>query len=509
MISIVITGRNDNYGGDFKARMFLALHRNVELLERYAVDYEIVFVEWNPIEEKPYVCRKICSEYVKARAFVVPFAIHQAYSTNPQMPFCEMPAKNIGIREAMGDSILVLNADIVLSESIVEEISQLEPLDNVFYRARRVDIEVPCRSECFSEEKVIVLSNGEELIEPVAYLGAGGDFCFATKSAFLKLGGYDESSRFTTRAKDWQFFLNALQLGFEIEFVGKVYHIDHGEGFRNTQENVRNTAQAHFGSFWNFELELPFRNPDNWGMQGVKKKEFPGERIHSLLVSSVGETRWNKDTDRAMKERVLPANGSSGWKGAQLMHLLLQILTKQSSFKLHLNQLDTLGQWQLMCRNLGISPDKYLIESSAQAEADVVELQDELNFQNRSIRIPRFIEGIDSKTPQFNPFLLKRLMRAYLFFIENRFQRILVYGAGEHTLEVLKIGIPKDVEIVGVVVTKPSIDKYLTFPCFAVQLVDPEDYDAVLISSISFEGEMLNEAKKWDLKNVYPLYSAN
>ena len=54
-LSIVLTGRNDNFGGDFNERFFRALRFNHRNLTAAGVDHEIVFVEWGPIDGKPYL----------------------------------------------------------------------------------------------------------------------------------------------------------------------------------------------------------------------------------------------------------------------------------------------------------------------------------------------------------------------------------------------------------------------------------------------------------------------
>jgi hypothetical protein len=45
MISIILAGRNDNYGGNFENRLFSTLTYNLEQLDKAGVDYEVIFVE--------------------------------------------------------------------------------------------------------------------------------------------------------------------------------------------------------------------------------------------------------------------------------------------------------------------------------------------------------------------------------------------------------------------------------------------------------------------------------
>ena len=45
-ISIVITGRNDNYGGDFNARLQRCVSYNHQELTSHKIDSELIFVKW-------------------------------------------------------------------------------------------------------------------------------------------------------------------------------------------------------------------------------------------------------------------------------------------------------------------------------------------------------------------------------------------------------------------------------------------------------------------------------
>ena len=50
--SIITTGRNDNYDGNFSDRLAYAMSMNM----RQMPEEEFIFVEWNPIMDKPLVC---------------------------------------------------------------------------------------------------------------------------------------------------------------------------------------------------------------------------------------------------------------------------------------------------------------------------------------------------------------------------------------------------------------------------------------------------------------------
>ncbi|MBI2189904.1 MAG: hypothetical protein HYU37_22735 [Acidobacteria bacterium] len=52
-LSIIVTGRNDGYGGDFVARFFATLQFNHRELTARAVAYELLLVEWAPVAGAP------------------------------------------------------------------------------------------------------------------------------------------------------------------------------------------------------------------------------------------------------------------------------------------------------------------------------------------------------------------------------------------------------------------------------------------------------------------------
>ena len=62
LISIVLTGRNDGYGGDFLTRFFRTLGFNHLQLVSRGIAHEIVFVEWAPPRDRPAAAGRIDRE---------------------------------------------------------------------------------------------------------------------------------------------------------------------------------------------------------------------------------------------------------------------------------------------------------------------------------------------------------------------------------------------------------------------------------------------------------------
>ncbi|HYJ95787.1 MAG TPA: hypothetical protein VEV86_14245, partial [Vicinamibacterales bacterium] len=100
-MSLVLTGRNDGYGGDFIARFFRSLRFNHQQLTARGIAYELVFVEWAPpsdarlirdqiFDALPELDVAVCSWYVVDPRY------QEVLSLNPRLEYLEFPAKNVG-----------------------------------------------------------------------------------------------------------------------------------------------------------------------------------------------------------------------------------------------------------------------------------------------------------------------------------------------------------------------------------------------------------------------------
>ena len=49
MLSVIVAGRNDDYGKDFKERLFRTAFHNCGLLQAAGIDFEYILAEWNPV----------------------------------------------------------------------------------------------------------------------------------------------------------------------------------------------------------------------------------------------------------------------------------------------------------------------------------------------------------------------------------------------------------------------------------------------------------------------------
>lgn len=145
-LSIVLAGRNDNYGGDFDMRLANSLKWYYSICEKAKLYTEIVLVNYNPIPDSPALQSRITvpkgAKYVVLRMITVDEKTHNSYNNEEKrkkLPFYEFIAKNIGIRRAKGEYILSTNADIIVPDNILKHIAQQSLASDTYYRTSRAD----------------------------------------------------------------------------------------------------------------------------------------------------------------------------------------------------------------------------------------------------------------------------------------------------------------------------------------------------------------------------------
>jgi len=246
MISIVFVGRNDNYGGDFDARLLSTTRHNTCALEARGIAYEIVFVEWNPLPNRRLLSELICTEFAAARCFVVDGEIHRLVSCNRHIAVLEYHAKNVGARMARGQWLLLTNPDNYLGREILDFLGNGPPDPDTLYRAGRIniddarEIDAPDRIDPFRRD-------------PPPFIQGSGDFALCSQHLFTRIGGFREDLAFTNTHKDSIFCHAVYDLTAKAQKIGKTFHLRHArdDATRRRIEyawhQVPRTAQPTFG----------------------------------------------------------------------------------------------------------------------------------------------------------------------------------------------------------------------------------------------------------------------
>src|ERR1044072_4643258 len=98
-LSIVVTTRNDDHGGDPLKRLQAFVNTLAAQCRRTSLDAEVIVVEWNPPPDRPRVselCRVPEDTPFRLRFVEVSPALHQQRRFGSVLPLFQMIAKNVG-----------------------------------------------------------------------------------------------------------------------------------------------------------------------------------------------------------------------------------------------------------------------------------------------------------------------------------------------------------------------------------------------------------------------------
>jgi len=148
-ISIVITGRNDDYGVNFLERInTFVRHLDLQTVKHPDL-FELIVVEYNPLPDRaPMKDVLYKSKNFVTRIVTVPEHLHK--TAGMTAPVLEFWGKNAGIRRARCDFVLVSNPDIIFSNEMIDALAEKNLDENCVYRTDRYDY----RGEGIENEKI-------------------------------------------------------------------------------------------------------------------------------------------------------------------------------------------------------------------------------------------------------------------------------------------------------------------------------------------------------------------
>lgn len=266
-ISIIVVGRNDNYGGDFSFRLKTVLDWNLTHLP----NAELIYIEWNQIKERPSDCDWISKRYLNSYCYIVSNEIHKKITDNPKMPMMEYFAKNIGIRKSQSNWVLMINADVFIGSDTLKNLHRLN-VDTVYgthYISIKWDGE-PLNESHQKDKKIRVA----QFTAPYNLSATVGNFIFTHKKNWLKATGYDERLYNVRAGVDSNGLLQLLYSGLKTQVLGSHFHLDHPESI------IHGTNDSHGNHLFD---NIPYQNPDDWGMANYPLKKI-SERIWELQV---------------------------------------------------------------------------------------------------------------------------------------------------------------------------------------------------------------------------------
>ncbi|HEV2765499.1 MAG TPA: hypothetical protein VGV38_21125 [Pyrinomonadaceae bacterium] len=267
-VCAVFAGRNDDFVPDNEERVRAVVEWNSRVL----CD-EVIFVEWNPLPDRPLLSEKLTKDYANLRCYVVPAEIHARVSTNPRMPVMEYHAKNVGIRRAVSDYVCGTNSDILWDMDVKRTRWLLD--ERLVFRTRRVELRwdgsAP-RQEYLRDPRNRVEYRGGWRQE-LAY--GCGDFTLAHRSLWHRARGYDESLTGERISCDGRGLMQLIKLGGRPVHMGHHYHLFHGTS------SVASGHGSH-GEIFKYWENLPYENPPEWGLGDCAEEEV-AERVWKLV----------------------------------------------------------------------------------------------------------------------------------------------------------------------------------------------------------------------------------
>ncbi|HVB19809.1 MAG TPA: hypothetical protein VNF51_00775 [Candidatus Paceibacterota bacterium] len=316
-LSVVITARNDDYGGNLLNRIGTFIKVLAYFIERYELPSELIIVEYNPVSDKPRLSEVLpidgASKFLSYRFIEVPESFHKKCPGSDKMPMLEFLAKNIGIRRAHGEYILSMNPDIIVSEELIAWLVKAQLDIHTYYRTNRHDITIIffnpklsvqeilkiARSHVFMVflnnrtqyrswfawlKRVLVSRNkgsalmcplfnkkNDGLDEEVVHERAAGDFLLMHRSLWEMVGGYDQEP--ITGFVDGYILYVLYCFGVKQAILPyPIYHINHQVGHADRPRIAAKMFREKIEKM--LADKIPYKQRDeNWGFPDEVFKE--------------------------------------------------------------------------------------------------------------------------------------------------------------------------------------------------------------------------------------------
>jgi hypothetical protein len=143
-LSIVVTARNDDHGGNLIGRMQAFVNAWIGQAKRHELSSELIVVDWNPPQDRPPLIHALKwpadTGPCQVRFIQVPPEIHRTYQHAAALPLYQMIGKNVAMRRSRGRFILATNIDIIFSDELVRFIAQEQLQPGRMYRMDRLDV---------------------------------------------------------------------------------------------------------------------------------------------------------------------------------------------------------------------------------------------------------------------------------------------------------------------------------------------------------------------------------
>jgi hypothetical protein len=263
--SVILSSRNDNYGGNLHKRTTMAL---TSLIEHHD---EVVFVDWKTVNGEGVISniKKNLPHSKKLKWIQVPKNLLKSnYPSIADYSMIESIGRNVGIRRTENEIIISTNIDII---STPLDFSKLDI--GSFYTVPRRDVEESFHLSFNDYESLYshLISNKDSFTakerisssdDEWSLINCCGDYQIGHKDTWFKMKGFEESVLFgcgidTNVMKKASFYSEIKVLDHYI------FHLNHGKNAERDEDESVPPMSDQKSIIKNFTEST---NPDNWGM---------------------------------------------------------------------------------------------------------------------------------------------------------------------------------------------------------------------------------------------------
>ena len=310
-LSIVVTSRNDDYGGDYYNRFKAGINGILLQAERHHLRSELILVEWNPPSGKPLLkdvfAWPLHSSFCSVRAIVVPASIHARYDFSKKIPVHGSVAANVGIRRARGEFILSTCADDLFCDEVIKFLASEQLDKNAMYGMNRYNVRREVTLLPTLEQQLIYCQGNVTSVNnlgscyfgsseaPVLNRHGSGDFILFSKERWHLLHGFPEIDIISVGCDAIVGYMAYLSGAREV-ILGepmRIYHIEHSTRRQYTKRKIvilLETIYMRLSWLMRFSWLKSFAHILGY----VVYKLFPPQTVlESMGLASLGRGEWN------------------------------------------------------------------------------------------------------------------------------------------------------------------------------------------------------------------------
>ena len=281
-ISAVIVSRNDNYGGHLNERATYCLNSAIETYD------EVFYVDWNsPTHSLLYDIKDNLITKGNLKHIVITPEVAKTLTNNdPHAQICcEVLARNIGLRRAVGDWVVSTNIDIIAPKR--EELeSTLNNLNkDTFYTISRRHTDWDqikrfhggeMKFDEWNSLRDHLIENSKERHfdektvsgDDYSIINCCGDFQIAPRHVWDEIRGMEEDLIYSLYA-DTNVQKKAVMHGFELKalYNPALFHIEHGKGGGGFLDGINKKTNDPHRAISN---QFKTYNTEDWGFNNIE-----------------------------------------------------------------------------------------------------------------------------------------------------------------------------------------------------------------------------------------------